>query len=268
MSLTKIISIFFFVIALGLAGYLAWSINFKIEEDARIERHENKVINKLKMIRDAEMAYLANYGSYTGNWDTLVNFIDTGRLYITQRSEEIFTLDYGADSVKVTIDTIGQVSVKDSIFVTKHSVPSLLEGSIESIDVSHGQRVKKGDVLYSVRNANGKVLSMRSPQNATVQSIKGRVGQEVETEEEVVTIAYPRIDNIQNLPYLPDQKQNGNKKFELFAGKIVRGNVVVSVFEAKDTDPVNPARRKRGTEEANPLKVGSRTDVSTAGNWE
>jgi len=264
MSLTKIISVVFFIIALVLAGYLAYSIKFKIDEDKRIARQEKQVIDKLKMIRDAEIAYQSVMGSYTGDWDTLVNFLDTGTMYLTQRSEEIISLNYGVDSVVVTIDTIGQVPVKDSMFVIKEPVPSLIRGEIESIDVTNGQSVKKGDVLYTVRNLKGKSLKMRAPVDATVKDINYDTGQQVETEEPVVEISYPRINNIENLPYLPNHK--GNEKFDLFAGKIVRGNVVVSVFEAKDTDPVDPKRRKK--EGPGPLKVGSRTDVSISGNWE
>jgi hypothetical protein len=52
----------------------------------------------------------------------------------------------------------------------------------------------------------------------------------------------------------------------LFAGKISKGNVIVDVFEAKDTAPVNPERRKKDNERA--LRVGSRVDVSVTGNWE
>ena len=264
MSLSKIISIVFFIIAIVLAGYLAYSIKFKIDEDKRIARQEKQVIDKLKMVRDGEIAYQTVMGNYTGSWDTLVNFLDTGTMYITQRSEQIISLNYGVDSVVVTIDTIGHISVKDSMFVIKEPVPSLLSGEIESIDVSEGQTVKKGDVLYSVMNEKGKSLKMRAPVDATIKLINNKPGDKVETEEGVVVVAYPRIENVKNLPYLPNNKEN--KKFDLFAGKIVRGNVVVSVFEAKDTDPVNPIRKKK--EGPGPLKVGSRTDVSISGNWE
>ncbi len=264
MSLIRIVSILFFIIALGLAAFLAYRIWFKIEEDKRIEKQEFRVIEKLKMIRDAEVAYQAVTGKYTGSWDTLVNFLDTGTLYITQTTEEIFTLAYGVDSVRITVDTIGSVSVKDSIFRVKEPVTSLLKGTIDDINVSVGDRVKKGDVLFSVSNQKGKTLTMKSPVQATIQAINKDAGEEIDDiESEVILINYPRIDNIENLPYLPG---SSDKKFELFAGKIVRGNLVVSVFEAKDTYPVNPARRLKGKE--NPLKVGSRTDVSTSGNWE
>ena len=74
--------------------------------------------------------------------------------------------------------------------------------------------------------------------------------------------AYRKYDlnTIENVPYT-------NAKFELFADRISRNNVEVNVFEIKDTEPVNPARR--GEESIRgPLRVGSRTEVTTSGNWE
>ena len=265
MSLIRIISIFFFIVAIALGAYLTLSIKSKIDEDKYVKDEEARVINKLKMIRDAELSYLAVNGTYTGGWDTLVNFLDTGTMYIIQRTEKVYTLNYGTDSVVVHVDTIGQIPVKDSIFVIKEPVPSLVKGTVESINISKDQSVKKGDVLFTVRNPKGKKLKMRAQHDGFIKSISKQEGDPVENDEEVMVLNYPRIDDVHNLPYLPDGKEQ-DKKFDLFAGKIVRGNVVVSVFEAKDTDPINPRRRKKGQE--NPLRVGSRIDVSTTGNWE
>lgn len=263
MSLIRVISIFFFIVAIGLATYLFYRVKYKIDEDERIANQEALVINKLKMIRDAETAYQSVTGDYTDDWDKLISFLDTGKLYITQKHEEIFTLSYGRDSVRVVVDTIGTVSVMDSIFVLKEPVSSLVKGTVQNLQVDEGQEVKKGDALFSVQNPNGKTVRVRASKDGTITKIFRSEGSQVEIGERVVLLESPRINDIENLPYLPGSK---DKKFELFAGTIVRGNVVVDVFEAKDTDPVNPARKRKGEE--NPLRVGSRTDVSTSGNWE
>jgi hypothetical protein len=59
---------------------------------------------------------------------------------------------------------------------------------------------------------------------------------------------------------------SGGKKFDIFAGRVKRNNLEVDVFEIKDVAPANPARRRNNNEKA--LKVGSREEASTAGNWE
>lgn len=122
MSKTRIFTILFGVIAAGLAYYLFDSINSKIEETKRIARMEARIIEQLKMIREAELAYVAVNGSYTSDWDKLISFIDTGRFYITERTETVITLSYGKDSTHVEIDTLGTRSVKDSLF-TKEKWP-------------------------------------------------------------------------------------------------------------------------------------------------
>jgi hypothetical protein len=75
---------------------------------------------------------------------------------------------------------------------------------------------------------------------------------------------YSDIENfkLENLPFKPGTK----KKFEIFADKIIKGSVQVDVFEVKDPDPINPKRRKDDNDKA--LRVGSRSEVTTAGNWE
>lgn len=193
MNLTKILTIVFVVISLGLAYFLVDSIRTDINEEKRIATIEKNIIEKLKMIRDAQVAYQAANGNYTSDWDKLINFIDTGNIYITQRKEHIITLEYGADSVVVNIDTLGTVSVRDSLFSQEK---------------------------------------------------------------------YPNF-NLERLPYIPG---NDTKKFEIFADEINKSGVNVDVFEVKDPEPVNPARLKKTGR--GPLRVGSRTEVTTAGNWE
>lgn len=264
MVITRVLSIFFFVVAIGLAVLLVSNIKSKIDEDEQIDRQEQLVINKLKMIRDAEAAYLSTNGKYTGSFDTLISFIDTGSIYITQRSEDIKILAYGAEEVTITIDTIGKVSVKDSVFVVREPLLNLAEGTIRTLDLRIGGVIKKGDLVATIISNTGKAVNVNAPFNATVEGIFVKEGQEVKANQVLAKLAYKRIGNLDNLPYLPEAKNNA--KFNLFAGKVAKGNVVVNVFEAKDTKPVNPLRRKNKNENA--LRVGSRTEVSVAGNWE
>jgi hypothetical protein len=264
MGLTKILSAFFLIVAIGLAFFLGYRIKYKIDDDKRIERQEKMVINKLKLIRDAEVAYLSVNRKYTGDFDTLINFIDTGHIYMTQRNEEIITKQYGAEEVIVTIDTIGKVSVKDSVLTVRELFKALAKGTISAIKVSQGGLVKKGDVVAVIKTDRGKKLKLKSLVNAKVDTVFVSVGTEVEPSTSLALMSYKRIGNLNELPLVPMSKKRA--KFELWAGKITKGNVVVDVFEARDTDPVDLGRRRNNNENA--LKVGSRTDVSISGNWE
>ena len=196
MSITRILTIFTFVVALGLAYFLYSRIKFAIDEEKRIVASEQAVIKKLSLIREAEIAYISVNGNYTNNWDTLAHFMENGIFYIVQKSEEIITLAYGADSILVHLDTLGTVKVYDSLF-----------------------------------NQN----------------------------------KYPNL-NLGRLKYIPGTE---DKAFDLFTDEITKGGVMVDVIEVRDTAPVNPVR-KESNEARNkkPLRFGSRTDVTTAGNWE
>ncbi|BDD03392.1 hypothetical protein [Aureibacter tunicatorum] len=195
MNLTKLFSIVFFVIAAALAYFLYDSVNSDIENKKRIAKIEKDVIRKLELIRDAEVAFQATNGKYTADWDTLISFIDTGKIFNVVKKEQIEMLEYGAEKVTVTFDTLGWTYVKDSVF---KAIPEY---------------------------------------------------------------------NFSKLPYIPGS--SSNKKFELYASKVKKGNIMVDVFEAKDIDPVNP-RRDETSEIFNqkPLRVGSKVDASLSGNWE
>jgi hypothetical protein len=73
---------------------------------------------------------------------------------------------------------------------------------------------------------------------------------------------YPNF-NLENLQVVPG---SGGKEFEFFADKVERNQRQIPVFEIRDPAPINPKRRVNNKEKA--LRVGSRTDSSTSGNWE
>ena len=69
-----------------LLGYLIFnSVQRPIEfEKAKKERYE-KVVERLKDIRKAELAYKDVNGEFTGSWDTLIGFVKTGKLPLVRK---------------------------------------------------------------------------------------------------------------------------------------------------------------------------------------
>ncbi len=196
MNKTKIISVVLLVISISLGAYLVYSIKFSIDEKERIARVEKKVQNKLILIRKAEIGYQAVKGNYTDNWDSLAAFIDEGLFYITEKTETIIPLSYGADSVVVEIDTLGTIAVMDSLFGT--------------------------------------------PKFASYDFLQ--------------------------LKYIPE---TDNAEFEIFVAEIEKSGVKIDVIEVRDTDPRDPTRKEdNDARNRKPLRFGSKTDVTTSGNWE
>jgi len=197
MTTTRILTFVFAIVSLGLAYYLYYVIDSSISEAKRIQRMETAIIDKLKMVREAQLAFKAVNSQYTSDWDALLAFIDTGNFYIVERTETIITLEYGADSTYVQIDTLGTVLVKDSIF---------------------------------------------GPDK------------------------YPNFQ-LSQLPYVPGV--NPPVKFNLWADKITKAGVLVDVVEVVNPQPVNPERDEESEYNTKkPLRFGSRSSVTTAGNWE
>ena len=182
------------LLAAGLAFYLVNSIKYSIDEEARINKAESKVIERLKLIREAQIAFQSVNGSYASEWDTLYNFIQNGEIFLIQRREETVLLDYGAEETTLYLDTLGSISVIDSLF---SSIPNFA------------------------------------------------------------------ASDLINVP------GHSDTQFQIWASKIEKGGVQVDVVEVRNPKPFDPDRSEDNEANINkPLRFGSRTSITTAGNWE
>lgn len=269
---TKIFSIVALLIAITLAYFLVSSIKFAIDEEKRITQSEAIVIEKLKLIREAQKAYHEVNSRYTNNWDSLINFIDYGKYYVTKRSERIVELAYGADSIIVTIDTIDIIAAKNYIFIKNHDVFIAGDGDFMEFFVKKGQKIRKGQKLYSLVSAvNGKKVNKMSKLNGVITSIENIARNTTMAKGELLMqVREDKFNfntNISELAIIP--LTNPAEKFDLFADRIEKNRLMVNVVEVRDTKPVDPTRKEDN--EANnkkPLRFGSRTEVTIAGNWE
>ena len=88
-------------------------IEFNKERNARYE----KGIERLKNIRTAQNAYKNEYGSYTGDFDSLINFINTGKMRVIRMdADNSDSTDLSKTIIKDTIF----ISIKDSLFRNIH----------------------------------------------------------------------------------------------------------------------------------------------------
>jgi hypothetical protein len=173
------------------------SVYGEIEFNKLKEKRYVKVIEKLIDVRNAQVAHKVVTGKFTDNFDNLVKFVDTAQYTITQRRDttvidEELTRRYGGVETTrtyVVIDTLGYVSVKDSLFKTSDryktmmNVPfapegtkfdlqaGLLEGipvfeaSVKKEKILHDQDpylIKKEEQVVSVDGVNGPTLKVGS----------------------------------------------------------------------------------------------------------
>ena len=154
MEKNKIYTYSTLLLAVLLAGYLINSIKTSIDEEKRISTMEAKIIEKLKLIRNAQIAFESVKGQYTSDWDQLINFIDSGNIYLIQRREETILLEYGAEETTLYLDTIGSISVIDSLFSNIPNFNSKSLPAVPGIDNATFKmwsgKIEKGGVLVNV----------------------------------------------------------------------------------------------------------------------
>ena len=117
-------------IALGYFIYNSITGPIKFKE-VKIERY-SQVIAKLKDIKNSQEAYKTVNGKYANDFNSLIRFIDTGKYVITQQRDSSFMefdKAYGIDMLKEVkiIDTLGTVSVKDSLFKADTRYKTLMD---------------------------------------------------------------------------------------------------------------------------------------------
>ncbi len=67
-------------------GYICWhSITDQQEFDKEVKQHENEVKARLIEIRNAQEAYKAQKGEYCADWDSLIAFVETGKLPVVRK---------------------------------------------------------------------------------------------------------------------------------------------------------------------------------------
>ncbi|WP_347926279.1 hypothetical protein [Pontimicrobium sp. SW4] len=118
---------FIMIVLWVLIGYLGYSTFMSVYGEIKFNKLKDKryaqVIESLIDIRDAELAHRTVTGKFEGDFDNLIKFIDTAQFTITQRRDssvidEEQTRRFQVDTYKdiVIVDTLGYVSVKDSLF--------------------------------------------------------------------------------------------------------------------------------------------------------
>ncbi|MDQ3050041.1 MAG: hypothetical protein M3Q95_04055 [Bacteroidota bacterium] len=168
----KPISIILTVVILILSFLIFRSIYEPIKFNKEKDHRYSFVIKRLKDIRTAQLAYKSENGSYTGSFDTLLNFVKNGRFSLIKQIGNV------EDSAAVIIRDTIFVSVKDSLFPGNYpidSIPYVPFGKGAKFNLQAGE-IEKGKVKVKVFEAEDsapfdknkvlKVGSMTEPSNA------------------------------------------------------------------------------------------------------
>ena len=121
------------ILILAYADYQ--SIKVPIDFQNEKERRYEHVVQRLKDVRTAELAYKAQNQRYTGDMDSLILFVKSDSLTVVKAFGEVpdtMTLEQAIADSLVTRDTV-KVSVYDSLFGVRHMDDRVHPFSIDSM---------------------------------------------------------------------------------------------------------------------------------------
>ena len=127
------------LLSIFFATQIYSSINGPIKFNQVKNDRYTQVINRLKDIRNAQIAHKDVRGFYANNFDSLVSFIDTGIFTLIEKRDSSYleyNRTYRIDMLKEIeiVDTLGFVSVKDSLFSQNESYKMMAKVPIEGTD--------------------------------------------------------------------------------------------------------------------------------------
>ncbi|WP_233586644.1 hypothetical protein [Formosa maritima] len=133
-KMKPVLTIVLWVLIFFLGYQTFMSIYEPIQFNKVKDKRYAKVIEKLVDIRDAQLAHQQVTGKFAPSFDNLEKFLDTAKFTITQRRDttvidkELTKRYGGVETLKdsIIIDTLGFVSVKDSLFKNSDRYKSMM----------------------------------------------------------------------------------------------------------------------------------------------
>ena len=159
------------------------SINAPIKfNEVKFERY-SKVIERLKDIRNAQIAFKSVNGIYSNDFQELIKFVDSAEFTITQKRDSSYMeydRIYRIDMLReiIVTDTLGFVSVKDSLFANNLDYKDMASVPIQGIESLFSL---KADIIDK-NGYNVPVFEVRVPKDIVLfDQNKDLLSQEKET---------------------------------------------------------------------------------------
>ena len=139
MNKKRALELFLWVLSIFFASQIYSSINGPIKFNQVKNDRYTIVIDRLKDIRSAQIAHKDVNGFYANNFDSLVNFIDNGIFTLIEKRDSSYleyNRTYRIDMLKEVeiVDTLGFVSVKDSLFGNNESYKMMAKVPVDGTD--------------------------------------------------------------------------------------------------------------------------------------
>jgi len=135
------------ILLIAIAIFLVYKINFEITKPIKFNKEKKekyaKVIDNLKIIRDAEVAYKRVNGNYTTDGEALIQFIENGKFALTQTRYVPKTISIGGGITKTieerVVDTIGYDEVKNAFVGKDYKNMMKIPGTDQTFKIEIGE---------------------------------------------------------------------------------------------------------------------------------
>ena len=149
MNKKRALELFLWALSIFFASQIYSSINGPIKFNQVKNDRYTMVIDRLKDIRTAQIAHKDVNGFYANNFDSLVSFVDTGIFTLIEKRDSSYleyNRTYRIDMLKEIeiVDTLGFVSVKDSLFGDNESYKMM---AVVPIDGTNSEFSIKADII-------------------------------------------------------------------------------------------------------------------------
>jgi hypothetical protein len=211
------IQIVLWIASLFFAYKIYDSINGPIKFNQTKNERYAKVIDRLKDIRRSQIAHKDVKGVFSNNFDSLVKFIDEGYFTLIEKRDSSYMeydRTYRIDMLRevIVIDTLGTVSVKDSLFKNTTRYKNMayipIDGVRDSMFKINAEVINKNGYkvpVFEVKVSKNVILFDQDPdlvkqENETV-SVDGVNG------SEIVLGSLSNVSTNGNWPTIFDAKQ-------------------------------------------------------------
>lgn len=203
------------------AGFLSYAIYDTIMAPIRFNTEKKvryaKVIQNLRMIRDAQDAHKTITGEYERSGEKLIKFLDTAKFAITNTHNEIKTVNKGTKwqpimveiEEKVT-DTTGYEAVKESVFQNRDYTKMLMVPNSEEtfkITVGYIQKVAGLEVPVFIAKID-KAIILKGLDNHLVEQEKEAIGGDEVKGPFLSVGSLDEVNSNGNWPPFYDKKSN------------------------------------------------------------
>lgn len=149
------------LVNLALAVFLVRSIKVEIETLNNTHILESKIIKKLDFLRELQRIHKSQKGTYAKTWRDLERFATDDSIYICSNKESVeFNTNTQRELVTHKIDTLGSISVMDSIFSKTGYDPQHLS-SVPGL--SHDYTFELSAKCIKKQGLNIEVLEVKCP---------------------------------------------------------------------------------------------------------